>query len=139
MKKLTEEWLLYANNDLCAAETLIKEDYPLTNIVVFHCQQAIEKYLKAFLVENDIPIIKTHDLVKLNDVIKEIKDLGIEEERLIVVNEVYSESRYPGDLGLLPGGMPTNKQAEEFIAYAKEVKRIITNEVKKDSDFARKL
>ena len=129
MKKLTEEWLLYANNDLCAAETLIKEDYPLTNIVVFHCQQAIEKYLKAFLVENDIPIIKTHDLVRLNKIIREIKDLGIDRENLAIVNEVYSESRYPGDFGLLPGGMPTNKQAEEFIAYAKEVKRVITKEL----------
>jgi hypothetical protein len=34
--------------------------------------------------------------------IKEINDLGIDENKLIPINEVYKESRYPGELGLLP-------------------------------------
>jgi HEPN domain-containing protein len=133
MKNLTKDWILMADKDLSAAEILSKDDFPLANIVVFHCQQAIEKYLIAFFVENSIPIIKTHDLVKLNDVIKEIKDLGIDEKKLILVNDVYSESRYPGEIGLLPDGMLTNKQAKEFIEYAKEIKIVINKELKKDN------
>jgi HEPN domain-containing protein len=92
--------------------------------------------LKAYLIEKDVPIIKTHDLIKLNGMIKEIKDLGIDEKKLIVINEVYIESRYPGELGLLPDGIPTNEQAKEFIDYAKEIKTIITNEVKKETLYA---
>jgi HEPN domain-containing protein len=131
MKKQVEDWMFLANNDLKTSEILIKDEYPLTNVIAFHCQQTIEKYLKAYLIEKDVPIIKTHDLIKLNGMVKEIKDLGIDEKKLIVINEVYTESRYPGELGLLPDGIPTDKQAKEFIDCAKEIKITITNEIKK--------
>ena len=129
MKKQVEDWIMLADNDLYAAEILLKDDQPLTNIVSFHCQQTIEKYLKAFLIENDIPLIKTHDLIKLNDMVKEVKDLSIDEDKLDGINEVYTSSRYPCELGLLPDGMPSYKQAQEFVEYAKEVKRLIINEL----------
>jgi HEPN domain-containing protein len=62
MKKLVEDWLLVAEQDIRTASIIIKEDH-LTNIVAFHCQQAIEKYFKAFMLEHDKPIIKTHNLI----------------------------------------------------------------------------
>ena len=130
MKKQVEDWILLADKDLYAAEILLKDDYLLTNIVAFLCQQAIEKYLKAFLLGKDVSVIKTHDLIKLNDMTKEVKDLDIDEKRLITINEVYIESRYPGELGLMPDGMPTNEQAMDFIEFAKEVKAIINKELK---------
>jgi len=129
MKKLVEDWIALADKDLYAAEIMLKENYSLTNIVTFHCQQAIEKYLKAFIIENDIPLIRTHDLIKLNGMIKEFKDLEINEENLIVINEVYIDSRYPGELGFMHDGAPTDEQAKEFIEYVKEVKTIIKNEL----------
>ena len=132
MKKQVEGWIILADKDLMAAEIVLKDDYPLTNIVAFHCQQTIEKYLKAYLIEKDVPLIKTHDLIKLNGMIKNIKDLGIDENKLIVINEVYIESRYPGEIGLMPDGIPTDEQAKEFIEYAKEIKRIISNELKEN-------
>ena len=131
MKKLVEDWILLADKDLYASKILLKDDYPLTNIVAFHCQQAIEKYLKAFLIENDVPLTKIHDLIKLNGLIKEIKDLGIDRKKLLVIDELYVESRYPGDIGLIADGMPTNEQAKEFIEFAQEVKTIINTELKK--------
>jgi len=130
MKKQVEDWLLLADKDLLAAEILIKDEYPLTNIAAFHCQQAIEKYLKAIVIEKDVPLIKTHDLIKLNGMINEIKELGIDEKKLIILNEVYIDSRYPGDFGLMPDGIPSNEQAKEFIKYVKEIKTIIINELK---------
>jgi HEPN domain-containing protein len=130
MKKQVEDWVSLADKDLYAAEIIMRDDYPLTNIVAFHCQQAIEKYLKAYLIEKDVQIIKTHDLIKLNDMTKEIKDLEIDEEKLIVINEVYIESRYPGELGILPDGVPTDEQAKAFIEYVKEIKTKIKNELK---------
>jgi len=80
MKKQAEEWITLADKDLYAAEIMFKEDYSLTNIVAFHCQQAIEKYFKAFLIENDAPLIRTHDLIKLNGMIKEIKAIIIKQK-----------------------------------------------------------
>jgi HEPN domain-containing protein len=130
MKKQVEDWVLLADKDLYAAEIIMRDDYSLTNIAAFHCQQAIEKYLKAYLIEKDIQIIKTHDLIKLNDMTKEIKDLEIDEKELTVINEVYIESRYPGELGLLPDGVPTDEQAKAFIEYVKAIKTKIKNELK---------
>ncbi|MCL1911281.1 MAG: HEPN domain-containing protein [Leptospirales bacterium] len=131
MKKQVEDWILLADKDLYAAEILLKGEYSLTNIVAFHCQQVIEKYLKAFLIEKDVPLIKTHDLIKLNGMVNEIKNIGIDEKKLIVINEIYVESRYPGDIGLLPDGMPTFDEAKEFLGYAREVKTIINNELRR--------
>jgi HEPN domain-containing protein len=123
MKKQVEDWILLAEKDLYAAELMLQDDYLLTNIVAFHCQQTIGKYIKAYFLEKDIPLIKTHDLIKLNAM---IKDLEIDEHKLLIINEVYIESRYPGDLGLMPDGFPTKEEAMELIEIAKEIKRIIS-------------
>jgi HEPN domain-containing protein len=129
MKKYTEDWLLYADNDLSVAEIALNNEHPVTNVIAFLSHQAVEKYMKALWVENDIQVIKTHDLVQLNDKIKEIKNLGIDEQKLDTFNNVLIVARYPGELGLLPSGMPTETQAREFVAYAKEVKSIILKEI----------
>ena len=129
MKNIVKDWIFLADRDLSAAEVLLKDEYPLTNIVAFLCQQTIEKYLKAFLIENDISLVKTHNLLKLNDLVNEVKDLSIDEEKLDDVNEVYTESRYPGEIGLLPTGMPTYDEANDFWEFAKEVKSIILKEL----------
>jgi HEPN domain-containing protein len=129
MKKQVEDWVLLADSDLRAAEIILKDEHPLTNIIAFHCQQAIEKYLKAFLIEKNIPLIKTHDLIKLNGMINEIEKLNIDEKKLLVINEVSAESRYPGELGLMPDGLPTNEEVNKFIEYAKEIKTIICKSI----------
>jgi len=125
MKKQAEDWIASADKDLSAAEILIKENASLTNIVTFHCQQAIEKYLKAFLIENDILLIRTHDLVKLNGMIKEVKDLGLNEEELVVINEIYIDSIHQDESGSIHESTSDDRQAKEFIEFAKEVKAMI--------------
>ena len=128
MKKQVEEWMFFANHDLSAAERLLQDDDSLTTIVAFHCQQAIEKCFKAFLIENDVPLKRTHDLIRLNEMIKGIRDFGIDEKRLAVINDVYFDSRYPGEFGLMPNGMPSREQAEDFIRFAQEVRTKICSE-----------
>jgi len=39
--------------------------------ICFHCQQCIEKYLKAALVKHKLPTRKTHNLIVLNDLVAE--------------------------------------------------------------------
>ena len=129
MKKLVKDWIFYAERDLKTAERAINDDNPFTNIIAFHCQQAIEKYLKAYLIENGVSLIKTHDLILLNNMIKEIKVMDIDEKKLLVIKQIYAESRYPGDLGLLQDGLPSIEQAQEFIDFANEIKGIITKEL----------
>ena len=47
------------------AELLVKEGPHLYETTGFHCQQATGKYLKAVLVACNLPVVFTHDLVKL--------------------------------------------------------------------------
>lgn len=43
-----------------------KRKRPTPNAVGFHCQQCIEKYLKAYLVSRQVNFPKTHDLLELH-------------------------------------------------------------------------
>ena len=58
-------WLGKARADLRAAEVDIGASPPLIGDALFHCQQAVEKPLKAFLAAHEVPFRKTHDLDEL--------------------------------------------------------------------------
>jgi HEPN domain-containing protein len=66
MKPQTAEWVEKAEGDWNAARQLnrVRKD-PNYDSVCFHCQQSVEKYLKARLEEAGVNFPKTHDLIKL--------------------------------------------------------------------------
>jgi len=91
----------------------------MTHIVAFHSQQAIEKSFKALMENSSTPVPKVH---KLETLITKIDvDIGYDIEILEILDLLYIESRYPGDMGLLPHGKPTQKDAEEFYTMAKDI------------------
>jgi len=55
-------WLEKADHDRQSVELLLAQAKPLTEIAAFHCQQAVEKALKAYLVFREHEFEKTHDL-----------------------------------------------------------------------------
>lgn len=62
---LISEWLELGKQDLDSATFLFKM-YPLPlEIIGFHCQQAVEKFLKAYLIQQGQEPEKTYDLVFL--------------------------------------------------------------------------
>ena len=76
--------------------------------------------------------MKIHNLLTLYGTIKEIIDLEIDEDLLAIINDIYLESRYPGEIGLLDdGSMPTTEQANKFFAFAKDIEKKIITEIKK--------
>ena len=58
-------WLAKASQDLGSAEWLLASPKPFYSTVGFHCQQAAEKTIKAYLTWRDEPFEKTHSLVAL--------------------------------------------------------------------------
>jgi len=136
MKKQVDAWIGLAEKDILTVSEIIKNP-ALANIVTFHCQQAIEKYFKAFILENGKPLIKTHNLLALYGTIREIIDFKLDEDLLSTVNDIYLESRYPGEIGLLDdGSMPTIEQANQFFIFVKEIKVKIVNELNKNNSEA---
>ena len=123
-------WLFFADNDLALAEVAI-DNIQFTGQVAFLCQQAIEKYLKAFLFENKVQIKKIHDLEKLYSEVRKIKDFGIDENLLQILRNLYVESRYPTDIAFLENGLlPTKEDAQCYLDFAKKVASIIKEEIK---------
>jgi HEPN domain-containing protein len=68
MDKETElkQWIEIADKDLAGAGLLANTMYPPPiEIICFHCQQAVEKYLKWFLVLHDYEPPKIHNLIEV--------------------------------------------------------------------------
>ena len=121
MKKQAEDWLKYAYKDLQSARILISDEL-LLSTAAFHCQQCIEKSLKALLELNDKRIPKIHDLRKLlNNVEENNFKFEIDHEILDQINQVYIDTRYPADYGILPEGAPSLEKVNSFILTAEKV------------------
>ena len=126
MKFLTKEWLNAAELDVKSATQLL-QDESLTSVVTFHCQQAIEKSFKAVLIENDRDPQRIHDLLRLYKLVLEFIDPFEDILTLKIINEAYIDSRYPSDLGLLPDGKPSQREAIQFYEFAELVFLTIKN------------
>ncbi len=101
MKKQRDilEWISKAEQDHQTAVTMArKRKKPVPDIVGFHSQQCVEKYLKAFLVSTKVDFPKTHDLIELLE-IAITKDPLIEIFRadLRILNPFSVQFRYPGE------------------------------------------
>lgn len=98
---ITREWIEIADLDFASANYLLGMQPIPVEIICYHCQQAAEKYLKGFLASIGHEIIRTHDLVLLNKLCREVDGnfKAIEEECLLLTD--YSVTiRYPYPLEL---------------------------------------
>jgi HEPN domain-containing protein len=70
-----------------------------------------------------IPVRKTHSLVQLFGIVLEAYGQlsGMDTTLLNLLDQLYTDSRYPNEFGLLPDGKPTLKEAGLFQQFAKEV------------------
>ncbi len=123
MGELTLAWITAARDDLAAMDLLISNP-ELTNVVSFHAQQAIEKSFKALIEHRGDMVPRKHDLLTLYDQVKDVVG-AIDLDTLDTLNNLYTESRYPGDLGLLPGGKPPLEKATSFAQFAKAIMGLI--------------
>lgn len=98
MKADTQEWVRYAEEDYVVACVLMRSRRPLApNSVCFHCQQSIEKYLKARLVEAGMTVPKTHDLEALLNLLLPLEPLWETfRPTMNLLGGFAVKSRYPG-------------------------------------------
>lgn len=65
-------WMVKAWRDLETARRSVTGEPPFYDIAVYHCQQAAEKAVKAFLVQHGKTYERTHDIEVLVDLASEI-------------------------------------------------------------------
>ncbi len=108
-RDLTRQWVLRAEKDFRLAEHLVAEGCQYPEAIGFSCQQAAEKFLKAFLVLHQTGFPKTHNLGELLDLVAGIDPALAETLReLTALNPYGVEYRYPSDF---PEMMPSDAQA----------------------------
>lgn len=117
------EWIKVAQKDLKGAKILYEHDGDY-GLVLFHLQQAVEKYLKGYLISKTGLLQEGHSLIKLckrastyNSGFKKfIKDCAF-------LNEYYIETRYPAEDPLIADEEDVKegiKVTEEIILFIEE-------------------
>ena len=113
----TRAWLVKSSNDLRAAQVDMAAEPPILEDVMFHCQQVVEKALKAFLTWHDRPLRKTRDLVEIGGQCAEI-DPTLEAllRQAAPLTEYAWKFRYPGEPAEI-----SREEAEESLKLARKV------------------
>ncbi len=97
-REAVRQWRAKAQSDWTAVEILMASERCPAEMVCFHCQQFVEKLLKAILTCHGIEAPKTHDLRRLIQLaepfVPELSRLSDASDTL-TIHEV--ETRYPGD------------------------------------------
>jgi len=92
------DWLDRAEEDMYAASVLMKEDNCYLTCA-FHCQQAIEKALKAYVLFKSTRLLDGHNLTWLcRQAIRYDKKFIQWLDESASLNRCYIETRYPTDI-----------------------------------------
>ena len=92
-------WISKADHDLGSAKIIYLHLPDYFDTIAFHCQQSVEKYIKAILIYYKIDFIKSHDLVYLLDLLSrkiEIDELKF--KKAFTLNNFGVQIRYPNKI-----------------------------------------
>ncbi len=117
-----EKWFKKAEGDLMIIQSVISLQNAPYDLCCFHAQQAAEKYLKAYLIANNIQFPKTHDLIRLLIICKQ-KNISFSEidKNCEGITDYGVSPRYPDDIDDL-----TIKDAQNAYQDALSIKAFIT-------------
>lgn len=121
------QWLRKAVNDQRAARAALDQDPPITDVAAFHCQQAAEKLLKAYLVWRGQAFEKIHDLRTLVNLCAACDPEFIPlRDRVGPLTAYAVRFRYPGPTD------PTAEQAESALGIVAEALRFVRAKIPAD-------
>lgn len=119
--EVVKQWTKKADNDLKVAEHTLKitRNCP-TEIVCFHSQQCVEKYLKAYLVYINKPFPKIHDIEQLLLMFPKHISFNITSEEKARLTDYATVARYPGNSEMID-----QAEAKKAVQLAKRIRRLV--------------
>jgi HEPN domain-containing protein len=93
-------WLAFARSDLALAREGRHNDDVFLESLCYHCQQAVEKSLKAVLIAHEVDFPRTHNVGTLAELLPDAAALPdtVPGDVLRGLSAYAILSRYPGDL-----------------------------------------
>ncbi len=124
----TKAWLIKAANDLRGVSVDLDASPPLFEDALFHCQQAAEKSLKAFLTFHNAPFRKTHNIEELGEECLRIDPSLLDMiDEAVPLTEFAWRYRYPGE-----PTSPTLDECESAEATARKLLDAILKRIPHD-------
>ena len=122
-RKYVSLWMEKADHDYQAAILIIEQNPAILDIACFHLQQAVEKYLKTFLVAKHQDFPRTHNLDILLQLCQDhsVAFLNLD---LLNLEDFAVRIRYPDDTIC-----PTFEEVQHFISLVQEVKEKVKLEL----------
>ena len=118
----TRAWLAKAHRDLRSAVILSSDDSPLYDTAVYHCQQAAEKAIKAFLHFRGVGIQKTHHIPRLIEAAAAIETaFSSFADEADLLSPFATAFRYPDETDWNASLQPTQEEYDETIAAARRI------------------
>jgi HEPN domain-containing protein len=94
MKDEARQWMQYAEENRHSAELLFENG--LFNPCLQNTQQAVEKMLKALLIEKGVKIKKTHSMSELIRLLQSVEvSIDISDDECDLIDSIYLPSKYP--------------------------------------------
>lgn len=116
-----QDWVVKAERDLGVARDAFQLNKDYWDIICYHCQQATEKFFKAYLIHHGVSFPRTHDLEVLLNLISNIENLPPEFlQKALAINDYGIHVRYPG----FPAE-PTDAEAAEAIQIAETFRQFV--------------
>jgi HEPN domain-containing protein len=123
-----QSWIEKAEHDLGTAELTFQHKPEYYDTICFHCQQAVEKYLKAYLVHLNLEFKSKHSLVYLLDLISQQDKFSLDYYEKASKLESYAvDIRYPDSAEEIP----TQDELQEAIANVIDFKNTIIEKLSK--------
>ncbi len=120
MREETENWWKQANRDLESAKRIMElGEY---HVCAFLSQQAVEKALKALLIDRTGNFPRIHDVVELSRRVKAPSKIT---ELCAMINPAYTSTRYPDVASDFDKG-----EVEDILKSAKEILEWTKKELK---------
>lgn len=118
----TKAWLTKAHTDLRMATIAVAAEDPPLDGAIYHCQQAAEKAVKAFLHHNEVPVQRTHNITQLAEGASKIQPRFDELlDDADVLTPLVTFFRYPDETDWEAPPKPTRAQFDEALAAAQRI------------------
>jgi HEPN domain-containing protein len=127
MRDETKTWLEYADENLAAAKLML--NHGLFNPCLQNVQQAVEKMLKALLLESGGKIQRTHSIGELVILLSERGlSVPIEADECDLLDSIYLPSKYP--LGsALPDFGPDRAVCDQCVSIALRLRQAVAESI----------